>query len=60
MNSETALTEAQVKANQKWFSEPANKPQTRKERLLTLAQKISQQNAENLNEMFEILKMKED
>jgi len=32
------------------------KPKSKKERLLALAQKISQQNAENVNEMFEILK----
>lgn len=36
------------------------KPQSRKERLLALAQKIARQNAEFTNEMFEILSMKED
>ena len=35
------------------------KSKTKKERLLALAQKISQQNAENVNEMFEILKMED-
>ncbi len=32
---------------------------SKKERLLALAQKIAQQNAENVNQMFEIMKLED-
>ena len=59
MNPNTVQTEAQAKANSKWFADSTKKSQTKKERLLALAQKIAQQNAENVNQMFEIMKLED-
>lgn len=35
------------------------KPQTKKKRLLVLAQKMARENADNTNEMFEIMKLED-
>lgn len=36
------------------------KPKSKKEMLIEFSQELARQNAENINKMFEILKMKED